>query len=63
MGLSFQQEGEFSLDFGKSFLMVKVWAIQAHQQHQIQEFIKSFYLFLTDFRHFQEARDLDDLKL
>lgn len=50
MGLSFQQEGGFSLDFGKSFLMVKVWAIQAHQQHQIQEFIKSFYLFLTDFR-------------
>lgn len=29
--------------------MVKVWAIQAHQQHQIQEFIKSVYLFLTDF--------------
>lgn len=46
MGLSFQQEGGFSLDFGKSFLMVrKSQAIQAHQQHQIQEFIKSFYTF------------------
>ena len=30
--------------------MVKVWAIQAHGQHQIQEFIKSFYLVFTDFR-------------